>query len=107
MMIAWSLAEQGELERPGVLIGPSAACLEQAGVADDGTQEDCEPAVRAALHAQLDDQAIRALVDEGRSMSVEEALRDAEPTTTRVVQLRAYGPRRRRAKPPPRRYDKR
>jgi predicted ATPase len=107
MMIAWSLAEQGELERPGRLIGAAAAFLEQAGVVDDGTQEDSEPAVLAALHAQLDDQAIQALLDEGRSMSVEEALHDPEPTTTRVVQPRPYGPSPRRANPTPRRNDKR
>jgi tetratricopeptide (TPR) repeat protein len=107
MMIAWSLAEQGELERPGWLIGAAAAFLEQTDSRDDGTREACEAAVHAALHAQLDDQAVRALLDEGRSMSVEEALRDAEPTTTSVVQLRAYGPKCRRANPTPRRHDKR
>ena len=32
-------------------------------------------------------------------MSIEEALRDPEPTTTSVVQLRPYGPRRRTSKP--------
>src|SRR5205085_1162411 len=86
MMIAWSIAEQGELKRPGRLIGAAAEFLEQACVVDDGTQGECEPAVLAALHAQLDDQAVRALLDEGRSMSFEEALRDPGPTTTSVVQ---------------------
>ena len=75
--IAWALAELGELERSGRLIGAVTAFLQTAGFARDRSDLWCEKAVLDALHGRLAPDAVHTLVQQGRGMPVEEALSEA------------------------------
>ena len=75
--IAWALAELGELERSGRLIGASLAFLQNAGFARSRSDLLCEKGVLDALHRRLAPNAIHALVQQGRDMPLEEALSEA------------------------------
>jgi non-specific serine/threonine protein kinase len=90
--IAWSLAELGELERSGRLIGAATAFLQNAGFARSRSDLLCEKGVLDALHRKLPDDAVQTLVQHGRDMPLEEALGEA---LTESPQLSA-------ALPPPR-----
>jgi ATP/maltotriose-dependent transcriptional regulator MalT len=81
--IAWPLAELGELERGGRLIGAATAFLQNAGFARSRSDLLCEKGVLDALHRRLAGDAVHMLVQQGRDMPVEEALRDALEETPR------------------------
>jgi hypothetical protein len=75
--IAWALAELGELERPGRLIGAATAFLQNAGFARSRADLLCEKAVLDALHMRLAADAVHILVQQGRDTPLDEALGDA------------------------------
>lgn len=75
--ISWPLAELGELERAGRLIGAATAFLQNAGFARSRSDLLCEQAVLDALHRRLPANAVRALVQHGRDAPLEEVLADA------------------------------
>jgi hypothetical protein len=81
--IAWSLVELGELARGGRLIGAATAFYENAGFARTRSDLLCERAVLEVLHARLAADAVHRLVQQGRDMPVEDALRDALDETPR------------------------
>jgi tetratricopeptide (TPR) repeat protein len=75
--IAWALAERGDLERSGRLIGAATAFLQTAGFARNRSDLLCENAVLDALHSRLAPDAVHILVQQGRDTPLEEALGDA------------------------------
>jgi non-specific serine/threonine protein kinase len=75
--IAWALAELGELERSGRLIGATTAFLQNAGFARTRSDLLCEKGVLDALHRGLAVDAVHTLLQQGRVMPLEEALNDA------------------------------
>jgi predicted ATPase len=75
--IAWPLAELGELERSGRLIGAATAFLEDAGFARTRSDLLCEKAVLDALHSRLPADAVHTLIQQGRDTPLEQALGDA------------------------------
>jgi predicted ATPase/DNA-binding SARP family transcriptional activator len=81
--IAWPLAELGELERSGRLIGAATAFLQNAGFARSRSDLLCEKGVLDVLHARLAADTVHRLVQQGRDMPVEDALRDALEETPR------------------------
>jgi len=90
--IAWALAELGELQRSGRLIGAATAFLENAGFARTRSDLLCEKGVLDALHRRLAADAVHTVVQQGRDTPLGEALSDA---LTERPQLSA-------ALPPPR-----
>ncbi len=76
MEIAWSRAEQRQPERAARLLGAAIEFFRHAGAAAQRTDAVCEEAVRDALRVQLDERAFHALLDEGRTMSIEEAAQE-------------------------------
>jgi ATP/maltotriose-dependent transcriptional regulator MalT len=81
--IAWALAELGELERSGRLIGAATAFLQNAGFARSRSDLLCEKGVLDALHRRLAADAVHTLVQQGRDTPLEEALGDALEETAR------------------------
>ena len=89
MQIAWPLAEQGHPGRAGRLLGAAIELFERSGVTKQHTDVVCEQAVWNALRAQLDEQTLRTVIDEGRSMSLEAAAQwEAEATDIAYLQSR-------------------
>ena len=87
---AWALAELGELERSGRLIGAATAFLQTAGFARSRSDLLCEKGVLDALHKQLAADAVHTLVQQGRDTPLDEALSEA---LTESPQLSAALPR--------------
>jgi ATP/maltotriose-dependent transcriptional regulator MalT len=81
--IAWPLAEFGELERSGRLLGAATAFLEEAGFARTRTDLLGEKAVLDALHERLPADAVHTLLQQGRDTPLERALGDALEDTAR------------------------
>ena len=77
MIIAWSLADQDQAEPAARLLGACTAFLKAAGSARFWMDQACETAALAALHTRLDECTIQAMLDEGRGMSLEEAIQEA------------------------------
>jgi ATP/maltotriose-dependent transcriptional regulator MalT len=77
LYVAWALAELGEPERSGRLIGAATAFLQNAGFARSRSDLRCEKAVLDALHRRLAGDAVHALVQQGRDTPVEAALSEA------------------------------
>jgi non-specific serine/threonine protein kinase len=75
--VAWALAELGELERSGRLIGAATTFLENAGFARTRSDLLCENGVLEALNRRLAADAIETLVKQGRDMPLEDALSEA------------------------------
>ncbi|MBV9310986.1 MAG: tetratricopeptide repeat protein, partial [Solirubrobacterales bacterium] len=75
--ISWALAELGEFERAGRLIGAATAFIENAGFARTRADLLCEKGVLDALHRRLAADAVHRLLQQGRDTPVEEALSDA------------------------------
>jgi predicted ATPase/DNA-binding SARP family transcriptional activator len=75
--IAWALAELGELERSGRLIGAATAFLQNGGFARSRSDLLCEKGVLDALHRRLAADAVHTLVQQGGDAPLEEALGDA------------------------------
>ncbi len=95
--IAWSLAELGELERSAQLLGATTAFVTHTGVSRQRFDLVCEERTLLALSGRLDEQQIQALRADGRTMPIEDALRDAAmeippdgPRATRV-QVHRHG----------------
>ena len=72
--IAWALAELGELEHSGRLIGAATTFLQRAGFVRSRSDLLCENAVLDALHKHLPADAVHMLVQQGRDTPLEEAL---------------------------------
>ena len=64
--IAWGLAELGELERSGRLIGAATAFLQNAGFARSRSDLLCEKPVLDALHRRLPTDTVDTLFQQGR-----------------------------------------
>ena len=77
IVTAWSLAELGELERAGRLLGAANGFLSDAGANRQRTELVSEERVLRALAARLDDQQIQALLAQGRELPIETAILDA------------------------------
>jgi ATP/maltotriose-dependent transcriptional regulator MalT len=75
--ISWPLAELGELERAGRLIGAATAFLQDAGHARTRSDLLCEKAVLDALHKHLPAEAVHRLIQQGRDTPLDEALNEA------------------------------
>ena len=71
--IAWPLAEQGQLEKSGWLLGAAIAFTDNAEVTKQRTDVISEQAAFNALRDQLDEQSVQALLLQGRTMSLEHA----------------------------------
>ena len=81
---AWSLAEVGELELAGRLIGAATTFLQNAGFARSRSDLLCEAAVLDALQKRLPADAVHTLVQQGRDTPLEEILADALEETART-----------------------
>jgi hypothetical protein len=77
MELAWALAVQAEPERAARLLGAAIGFRETAGAMRQRTDKVCEERTCRVLRDQLDASTIRALLDEGRDMALEQAVRDA------------------------------
>ena len=77
IVTAWSLADLGELERAGRLLGAANGFLSDAGANRQRTELVSEERVLRALSARLDDQQIQALLARGRELPIETAILDA------------------------------
>jgi non-specific serine/threonine protein kinase len=77
IVTAWSLAELGELERAGHLLGAANGFLSDAGANRQRTELVSEERVLRALAARFDDQQIQALLAQGRELPIETAILDA------------------------------
>ena len=72
--LAWSHAELGEPERSARLLGVAAGFFERTGVARQWADQECDERATALLRARLAADTLNALLEEGRTMSLEEAL---------------------------------
>ncbi len=77
MHIAWLLATQGDPERAARLLGSAIGFHERAGATLQRTERVCERRAREALRDQFDAPTLQALLDEGRAMALDAAVRDA------------------------------
>ncbi len=76
LMLAWSLAELRQPERAALLLGAALEFFGHTGTRMQWSDTVCEQAVRDALGAQLDDRALHALVEEGRAMTLAQAVQN-------------------------------
>jgi predicted ATPase/DNA-binding SARP family transcriptional activator len=90
--IAWAVAELGELERSGRLIGAATAFLQTAGFARDRSDLLCEKGVRDALHRRLAADAVHTLLERGRDTPIEEAFSEALTETPQLSAAPAEQP---------------
>jgi hypothetical protein len=91
--IAWPLAEKGQLERSGWLLGAAIAFTDNAKVTRQRTDVISEQAASNALGDQLNEQTVQALLLHGRTMSLEEAAR----TELEAASAKSTSPGARRA----------
>ena len=77
MEIAWPLAELGQRERAGLLLGAAIGFHDNAGTGLERTEKVCEQRTRKVLRDQLEAHELQALLDRGRKMTLENAARDA------------------------------
>jgi tetratricopeptide (TPR) repeat protein len=80
-LTAWSLAELGELERAGRLLGATLAFTAEVGASRQRTELVCEERILLALSAGFDARQIQTLLAQGHEMPIEEAIRDAARRT--------------------------
>jgi predicted ATPase/DNA-binding SARP family transcriptional activator len=87
LSLAWSLAELRQPERAAQLLGAALEFYRQTGTAMQWSETTCEQAARDALATQLDERGFHALLDQGRTMTVEQALRSGPrgERTLRVI----------------------
>ncbi len=78
---AWSLAELHQPERAARILGAALEFYRDAGTFMQSDEAESEQAIRDALGAQLDDGTFHALLDEGRGMTVEQAVREERQRT--------------------------
>ena len=74
--LAWSLAELHQPERSARILGAALEFYRDAGTFMYSDEAESEQAIRNALGAQLDERTFHALLAEGRSMTVEQAVRE-------------------------------
>ena len=78
LQLAWSLAERTQPQATARLLGATLEVFRHTSFAMQRTEDVAEQAVRQALRtAPLDAPTMRALVDEGRAMPIEQAAREA------------------------------
>ena len=83
LCLAWSLAELQQPERAAWLLGAATGFHRRTGTAIQWSETAAEHAARDALDRQLDERTLNALLDEGRTMTLEQAaLIACTPTTT-------------------------
>ena len=75
LTLAWSLAELQQPERAALLLGAALEFFRDTGAAMQWSNTACDRAARDALGAQLDERALHALIDEGRTMTLEQIAR--------------------------------
>jgi predicted ATPase/DNA-binding SARP family transcriptional activator len=75
LMLAWSLAELQQTERSARLLGAALEFFRHTGTGIQWSGTACEQAARDALCAQLDDRTLHVLVDQGRTMTLEQIAR--------------------------------
>ena len=80
--LAWSLAERRQPERAARLLGAAAEFFRHTGTAMQWSETAAEHAARDALDRQLDARTLNALLDEGRTMTIEQAALIAGRLTT-------------------------
>ena len=73
---AWSLAELHHPERATRILGAALEFYRDAGTFMQVDEVECEQAIRDSLGAQLEPRAFETLLDEGRRMTVEQAVRE-------------------------------
>ncbi len=73
---AWSLAALQQPERAARVLGAALEFYRDAGTFIGSEEMETEQGARDALRAQLDDGALRALLDEGREMTIPLAVRE-------------------------------
>ena len=74
LTLAWSLAELRQPERAALLLGAALEFFRHTGTAMEWSSTVCEQAARDALKAQLDERALQALVEEGRTMTLDQTV---------------------------------
>ena len=72
---AWSLTELHQPERATRILGAALEFYRDGGTFMQSDEVESEQAIRDALGAQLDERTFQALLDEGRQMTVEQAVR--------------------------------
>ena len=82
MCLAWSLAERRQPKRAARLLGAAAEFFRRTGTAMQWSETAIERATRDALDRQLDERTLNALLDEGRTMTLEQAALTAGSLTT-------------------------
>jgi hypothetical protein len=88
IQLARSLAEQGDLEQSGRLLGAGIGFLETAGAGRDWMDEACEAAVYKILHDQLEAETVEALLDEGHNLGLEDAVHSVLSDSTGGAEIR-------------------
>lgn len=80
--LAWPLAEQSQFEQAGRLLGAALAFIDTAGAGKDWMDEACEQQVWRILREQLGEPTAQSLINQGRTVHLQRAARDAldEPT---------------------------
>jgi predicted ATPase/DNA-binding SARP family transcriptional activator len=76
LMLAWSLAELEQPERAARLLGAALEFFRHTGTVMQWSNTAGEQAVRDALEAQLDEQTLQVLIDEGRTMTLDQFARE-------------------------------
>jgi tetratricopeptide (TPR) repeat protein len=75
---AWSLTELHQPERATRILGAALEFYRDGGTFMQSDEVESEQAIRDALGAKLDERTFQALLDEGRGMTVEQAVRMAQ-----------------------------
>jgi hypothetical protein len=82
LCLAWSLAELQQPERAARLLGAAAEFYRHTGAGMQWSDRAAEHGAREALDRQLDERTLNALLDEGRTMTIEQAALIAGRLTT-------------------------
>jgi predicted ATPase len=77
MQIAWLLAQQGEPERAARLLGAGIGFHQKTDASLQRSDQVCADRTRDRLCDQLDAERLQALLDQGRDLPLEQAVRDA------------------------------
>jgi len=77
MEVAWPLAQQGQLERAGRMLGAAIGFHEQSGATRHRTDKVCEQMTCEILSDHLDPDQLQGLLDEGRNIPLAQAIDEA------------------------------
>jgi hypothetical protein len=75
LMFAWSLAECQQSERAARLLGAALEFYRHTGSGMQWSNTACEQAARDALRTQLDPRTSQTLIDDGRTMTLDQFAR--------------------------------